>query len=225
MDNNKLQERFSETGKEYKYDAVNAEFTAFKDFKVRWQRSYKWAEFKVSDYMADAPAEVIDGLAKTLFTRICDRADSGFPKELCDWVTAPEFSEKKQPIYLKRSRNLTKSSEGEFKDLRKSYSRLEESGLVEDDPSIFMSWTKGPGGRKAGQHSVLMKVIAVSSALDGPDVPEFVVDYVVYHELCHLIIGFDPTAEKCDKEFDELESRYPRRKEAGEWLRKTGMYL
>lgn len=225
MDNNKLQERFNEIGKEHKYDTVNAEFAAFKEFKVRWQRSYKWADFKVSDYLTDAPLEVIDGLAETLFTRICARRDPGFSEGLCDWVTKPEFSKYKQPIYLKRSRNLTRSHQGEFKDLNDSYRRLVDSGLVEDDPSIFLSWTKGSSGRKGGQCSVLMKVVAVSSALDDPDVPEYVVDYVMYHELCHLIIGFDPTSERHDREFADLESKYPRQKEAEEWLRKACIYL
>ena len=115
-----LRTKFRDIGKEYGFDKVDAEFVAFKEFKVRWQRSYKWADFKVSDYLADAPPEVIDGLCNSLFSKIMGE-EEGYSQEMCDWITAPEFSENKQPLYLKRSRNLTRSSKGEFRDLDEAY--------------------------------------------------------------------------------------------------------
>ncbi|MGI6471506.1 MAG: hypothetical protein ACOX1N_00270 [Candidatus Methanomethylophilaceae archaeon] len=225
MDNTELQEIFRNIGKKYKYDAVAAEFTAYKDFKVRWQRSYKWADFKVSDYLSDAPGRVIEGLAETLFTRICIRDETSFSEEMCDWVTAPEFARTKQPIYLRRSRNITRSPEGEHRNLTDSYNRLIDAGLVEKDPDMFLSWTREPSIRKVGHCSVLMKVVSLSSALDNPEIPDFVTDYVMYHELCHTIMGFNPTTERNQKEFAELEALYPRQNEAEAWLRKLCMCL
>ncbi|MGE4577549.1 MAG: hypothetical protein AB7D42_03355 [Candidatus Methanomethylophilaceae archaeon] len=220
-----LREMFRKVGKEHGYETVNAEFTSFKEFKVRWQRSYKWADFKVSDYMADAPLEVLEGLASTLFARICGKGDPDFSEEMCKWVTSPDFSKYKQPIYLRRSRNLSRSGQGEHRDLGACYQRLIDAGLVENDPEIFMSWTKEPNVRKVGYCSVLMKVVAVSSALDNPEIPDFVADYVMYHELCHILIGFDPSSEKHGSEFAKLEAKYQRQKEAEDWLRRLCMYL
>ena len=225
MDNTELQEIFRNIGKKHKYETVAAEFTAYKDFKVRWQRSYKWADFKVSDYLSDAPAEVIEGLAETLFTRICVRDETAFSEEMCDWVTAPRFARTKQPIYLRRSRNITRSPKGEHRDLTDSYNRLIEMGLVEKDQDLFLSWTKEPNIRKVGHCSVLMKVVSLSSSLDNPEIPDFVVDYVLHHELCHLIMGFNPTSERNRKEFAELEAMYPNQNEAESWLRKLCMCL
>ncbi|MDD2410536.1 MAG: M48 family metallopeptidase [Candidatus Methanomethylophilaceae archaeon] len=225
MENDGLQERFRKVGKKHGYETVNAEFVSFKEFKVRWQRSYKWADFKVSDYMADAPPEVIEGLASTLFARICGKGDPDFSEEMCKWVTAPDFSRYKQPTYLRRSRNLSRSRQGQHRDLGECYRRLIDAGLAQDDPGLFLSWTKEPNVRKVGYCSVLMKVVAISSALDSPEVPEFVADYVMYHELCHIMIGFDPSSEKHGIEFAELESKYPRQKEAEDWLRRLCMYL
>lgn len=225
MDNTELQEIFSNIGKTYKYETVAAEFTAFKDFKVRWQRSYKWADFKVSDYLSDAPEKVVEGLADTLFTRICIRDETSFSEEMCDWVTAPGFARTKQPVYLRRSRNITRSPEGKHRNLTDSYNRLVDMGLVEKEPDLFLSWTKEPSIRKVGQCSVLMKVVSLSSALDDPEIPDFVVDYVMYHELCHLIMGFDPKTERNGEEFARLEAMHPKQDEAESWLRKYCMYL
>jgi len=219
-----LKTKFVEVGKEYGFDKVEAEFVAFKEFKVRWQRSYKWADFKVSDYLADAPPDVIEGLCNSLFSKITGD-EEGYSDAMCAWITAPEFAENKQSVYLKRSRNLTRSSEGEFKSLEKSYERLILSGLIERDPAVHLTWTKESNVRKIGHCSVLMKVVSISSVLDTDMIPDFVLDFCMYHELCHLKIGFDPTAKRHGSEFAELEAKYPKRKEAEEWIKRLCMYL
>lgn len=219
-----LKTKFKEIGKEYGFDKVEAEFVSFKEFKVRWQRSYKWADFKVSDYLADAPPEVIEGLCNSLFSKITGE-EEGYSDAMCGWITAPQFSEYKQPVYLKRSRNLTRSPKGESKDLIEAYQRLIDIGLVDMDPAIHMSWTRESNVRKIGHCSVLMKVISISSVLDTDMIPDFVLDYCLYHELCHLIIGFDPTAKRHGEEFSKLEAKYPKRDEAEEWLKRLCMYL
>ena len=215
---------FQTVGKEYGFDKVAADFVAFKEFKVRWSRSYKWADFHVSDYLSDAPCEVIKGLAASLFGKITGE-DGGYSDEMCKWITSPEFSEYKQPVYLKRSRNLTRSPKGEAKDLETSYDRLVEMGLAEKDSALHLTWTKEANVRKIGHCSVLMKVITISSVLDTDMIPDFVLDYCVYHELCHLKIGFDPSAKRHGEEFSKLEAMYPKSDEAKGWLKRLCLYM
>ena len=219
-----LRTKFKEIGKEYGFDRVEAEFVPFKEFKVRWQRSYKWADFKVSDYLADAPPEVIEGLCTSLFSKITGD-DEGYSDDMCKWITAPEFSRYKQPVYLKRSRNITRTTKGDARDLDESYERLIGLGLVERDSSINLTWTREPNIRKVGHCSVLMKVIQISSALDTELIPEFVLDFCLYHELCHILIGFDPSEKAHTEHFSTLEDKYPKKDEAKEWLRRLCLYL
>lgn len=72
---------FKEVGSEHGYDSVTAKFEEFSDFKVRWQRSYRWAEFKVSDYLKDAPDSVFRALADNIFDRIQGK-DVSYPSEV-----------------------------------------------------------------------------------------------------------------------------------------------
>ena len=37
-------------------------------------------------------------------------------------------------------------------------------------------------------------------------IPDFVLDYCVYHELCHLMIGFDPMAKRHGEWVSKLEA-------------------
>ncbi len=59
MNNQMLTAIFSVAGTRNGYDEVQAEFSPFRDFKVKWTRSYKWIAFEVSDYLSDAPENVI----------------------------------------------------------------------------------------------------------------------------------------------------------------------
>ncbi|MCK9323341.1 MAG: DUF45 domain-containing protein [Candidatus Methanomethylophilaceae archaeon] len=220
-----LRTTFAEVGKEYGFEKIEAEFMAFKEFKVRWQRSYKWAEFKVSDYLADAPLEVLKGLARSLFSRIMGQGEENYSESMVEWITSPEFSTYKQPVYLRRSRNITRSQKGDVKDLSASYDRLINMGLLERDPSVCLTWTKESNIRKVGHCSVLMRVVSISNVLDTDAIPDIVLDYCVYHELCHLLVGFDPFSNKHGEKFVSLEAKYPNQAEAEEWLKRLCMYL
>ena len=222
---NILNDAFANAGKRYGYDSVTAEFNEFKEFKIKWRRSCGWAEFEVSDYVKDAPRNVMDGLAETIFSRISRQTRREYPEEMMKWLTTDDFVKNKQPIYLRRARNLTKTPVGEHEDLRESYGRLMELGLVIPDRDLVLTWTKQPTAKRVGHSSVLMKVISISSVLDAPSIPSFVRDLALYHELLHMNKGFDPFGEKHGTEFRISERLYPHYREAEEWMRRLHLYL
>lgn len=220
-----LKESFRLIGNEYGYDNVDAEYVAFKEFKVKWQRSCKWADFQVSDYLMDAPREVIEGLARTLMSKIVGSEQIPYSDDMCQWVTSNGFVKSKQPIYVRRSRDLARTHEGMVRDLDEAFERLKALGLVEDDSRMFMTWTKEPNTKRAGRFSVLMRVLVISSVLDTEEVPEFVLDYVLYHEYVQMMHGLKFFGKECDGDQAESESLYPRSKEAEDWLERMCLYL
>jgi len=220
-----LRNAFQAVGKEHGYDDVSADFESFKEFKVKWRRSCGWIEFAASDYMKDAPEEVLKGIAETIFSRITKRERRKYSDIMLEWLTSKEFVRNKQPIYLKRSRNLTGTHVGEHIDLNESYQRLIDMGLVSYDEDLVISWTRQPNVKRVGYCSTLMKVIAISSVFDTKEIPQFVSDFILYHEIIHLNKGFDPFNQKHDTDFRELERLYPRREEAEGWLKRLRLYL
>jgi len=220
-----LNESFGKIGKAYGYDSVNATFTEFKEFKVKWTRSNGWAEFEVSDYTKDAPPEVLRALAEVIFSKVSGKEKDNYPEDFLKWITADEFVDRKQSTYLARCRNVTRTPKGEHVDLNESYRRLEDLGLVKRDDKIVMNWTKQPNVKRVGYCSVLMKVITISSIFDNPSIPEFVSDYVLYHELIHLFKGYDPFGRKHGTDFRTLERLYPEYAEAEDWLKRLRLYV
>lgn len=224
MIDKELTRLFALAGRASGYEDVTAEFAPFRDFKVRWTRNYKWISFEVSDYLSDAPPEVIRPLAETIFARI--RGEKvAYPKEVSEWLCDPDFARRKQPLFVDRFVGLSISPKGKHRDLSESYGRLMDAGLVEEIPGLFMGWTRPGSDRTVGSVSVLMKVIAVSGNLDRPDVPQDLLDYCLYAQTAHLALGFNPSTERRGKAYDELLCRFPGRMEMEAALRRMSMHI
>lgn len=69
MDDTQLQNLAETIGRTYGYERMTARFESFADFKMKWTRNMEWMEIEVSDYLRDAPSEVVDGLLRSAIAR------------------------------------------------------------------------------------------------------------------------------------------------------------
>ena len=180
-----------EIGRTYGYSSVSAEFVDHSNLVIRWNRTSNWIRLTISDYLSDAPEEVITALIGVVFDQTAGKR-SRYPQTLIDWLTAPDFVPAHRPTFVKRNRGMTGTPIGQHKDLSESYKRLVAAGLIEDAPDVLITWTSD-NPNEYTQYSVLMKTIAVSDVLDDPETPDFVLDWLVYHDLCIIASGYDPT--------------------------------
>ena len=228
MNNQMLAAIFSVVGVRNGYDEVLAEFSPFRDFKIKWTRSYKWIAFEVSDYLCDAPEDVIESLAVSIFSRI--RGDGGddpmtYGDEVCEWITSDEFVRTKQPVFVRRFRGISLSTVGDHRDLAESYRRLVDRGLVQIDRDLYLGWAPEGSSRAVGRASVLMKVVVMSQILDSDSVPDDVFDYCLYTQVAHVGMGFNRKGERRGAEYDALLSRFPNRAEMDCALRRINMHI
>jgi len=70
-------------------------------------------------------------------------------------------------------------------DLEASFARVNASHFNGDLPKPRLVWNGALTGRKFGHYRRTTDTVMISVSLDAPAVPEFVVDYVMYHELLH----------------------------------------
>lgn len=213
----KLNEVFQRVGKDYGYETCEATFEAFTDFKVRWQRSYHWIDLHVSDYLADAPEDVLEGLAVSLFRRITGEEDAPYSEKLKDWITRPEFAPSKREVYLHRRNYDDESSE----ILAAGYRRLVDAGLLPYDENVRLCWNHDRYNHKAGSCSVLMKVVSISDWFE--DAPDNVVDYVLFRYIAHITLGYDP--DRTDDGYDRMVAGYPDKEDCEDYLRNKEMYI
>lgn len=189
-----LSEIFSAVGKEYGYETVSAVFSNFRDFKVRWQRSYKWADFKVSDYCESMSEDAMRGLATTLFERIYGN-DVPYSDKMAEEVMDDSFSKKHQRTYIKRAKTITGTTVGNNHNLADSVARLKLMTGADGEPlqvaknNTHIAWSNKMTN-KTGTASSLMRVVAINKKLDDSAVPEDVIDYAVYKHILQVNMGF-----------------------------------
>lgn len=221
----KANDAFQKVGAEYGYDTVSVEFVAFKEFKVQWSRSYKYAHFRLSDYLKDAPSEIFESLAYTIYAKIAGKEEVPYSKTMRTWALSPEFSESKRPVYISRSRNFVTETEGKERDLNDSFDRLKEMGLIEDASNIRMVWVKDSRSGKAASCSVLMRLIAISDALDDADIPDFVIDFAIYSQYLRIVKGAEVFGITGEVYTREEERKFEKYREAERMLDKLSLYL
>lgn len=214
----RLSDIFAEVGWKYGFDQVKAEFISIADFKIRWQRSYKWVEFKVSDYFDRAPENVLYDLAENLFRRILGK-ESDLCETVVKYVTDDNFAKSNRQDYFDRHPNYTQTVIGEFHDLNDSVNRLRDLGLIRPDTSSVLTWDD-TDGRRAVKVAVLMRTVAINKGLDAAGVPETVLDYCVYRGISALETSVYP--ERDDDRFRYMLDRYPMKREAERWLDQNG---
>lgn len=81
-------------------------------------------------------------------------------------------------------------SRGQHHDLAASYERVTARHFPRNPiarPKLF--WSKALTHRKFGHYDWVNDAIMLSRTLDARDVPEFLVDFVMYHELLHKAHG------------------------------------
>jgi len=216
-----LSEIFSVVGERYGFSDVGAEFSAFTDFKVRWQRSSDWIRFQVSDYLDRAPDDVLTNLADVLFSKMRGD-DRDYDEVFIKYVTGKKVAGDNRKDFLSRSRNLNDTCIGQYHDLNDCVDRLRDQGLLPDDLECELRWDDTKGGKASGC-SVLQRVVWVNRVLDQKGIPENVLDYAVYAMFCHLMIGFP--GNRRDDEYARLVAYYPARAEAEDWMARHDLYL
>lgn len=196
---------------------TKAEFAAYHELKVRWMRTYQWAEFTVSDYLKEAPLNVVEGIARTIFNRIKGK-ECEYPEDVSDWLTSEEFTMKMQPSYIKRDRRIG-SEEGQYKDIQESLARLKDMKLIPEDLGhMRFFWSAGTSDDKSAWSSMLMKVVTINKALDLEDVPDEVLDYVIFNQIVYVNSDFNMTQIDRKNEVARVVRNYPGFDAINEWL-------
>jgi len=106
---------------------------------------------------------------------------------------------------------------GVFHDLHASFDRVNAACFDSAMPRPGLQWSRRLSMRKFGHYDAVHDTITISAALDAEDVPAFVVDFLVYHELLHKKLGVawrGGRRRAHTPRFRRAERRFPRSAEA-----------
>jgi predicted SprT family Zn-dependent metalloprotease len=142
-----------------------------------------------------------------------------------------KFIEKHLPRVLGegRTRLVVMPPRGLFHDLERALVKVLPLLGKRLRPMPKVGWSPARVGRRGitwGTHrdTPVGPLILVNAVLDAPDIPTFVVEHIVWHELCHQAAppfnGSNGRRQVHGREFRELEERFRRLSEAEMWEEK-----
>lgn len=158
--------------------------------RVSFNAQKNLLEAVVSDGFECASREVVLGLALSLISRALRKK---IPERAAPLVDSfKEFYSRESVNALNDSLRATRGrnaveQEGSFFDLNRIVEKVFEkyAGVFDGVGRPQVSWSREKSMQRVGFHDPAFKKIVVSRALDSPRVPEFVVEYIVFHELLH----------------------------------------
>ena len=177
--------------------------------------------FRISDHLAGAPDRVLEGVVSVLLCRILGipegRADTGAVRAYREHLEAPRL-----PATATRRGRKHIEPVGAHRSLLESFLRVTLDMDLRLDRVPRLSWSKTRSLHRFGHWDAEHNAVVVSQVLDDPRVPEFVLDYVLYHELLHIVhpvrMGSGTKRIVHPAAFRRDERRFPRWKEGEAWI-------
>lgn len=125
-----------------------------------------------------------------------------------------------------RPNRIRVRTEGEFHDIKRYFDEVNAEHF-DDAIDAAITWGKMPARRprrsiRFGTYTFEDKLIRIHPLLDQAFVPQYVVRYVVFHEMLHAAMGIEETASGRRRAhtpaFNRAERAYPEFDRANAWI-------
>ncbi|TGM06308.1 M48 family peptidase [Leptospira barantonii] len=176
-------------------------------------------EFKIhSSYLKAEPQElqaVIDLLLYKLLKR-------PVPENLDATIRKFYESQNERKNRADKNRKRVERSPLQNAGLRTILERLNDSYLKIDLGDLEIFWGKSKSKTRLGHYDPVHRMIVINPILSLEYVPDFVLEYIVFHELLHV---YFPVTRKRGRnvihgsDFKNFEKKFPDYKKANVWLK------
>ena len=142
---------------------------------------------RLSDLLEGAPESVLRGIAHILLAKMYRRpVDRDHAARYRRYVSSQHMSRKAHLVRQMRGRKRIGSAQGHAYDLDAIFDELNVRffhGLL---ARPLMTWSSDRARNRLGHYDPAHNAIVVSRVFDHPRIPQYVVEYIVYHEMLHL---------------------------------------
>jgi hypothetical protein len=138
-----------------------------------------------------------------------------------NFIKTQEIREKATENKKIRGRKIIGSAQGNFYDLDAIFDRLNQTYFKNDLPKPVLTWSARKTFRILGHHDSAHETIVISKSLDEKNVPRYVVEFVVFHEMLHI---FHPTIHQNGRRYNHTpqfrrnEKKFTYFTEAENWI-------
>jgi predicted metal-dependent hydrolase len=163
------------------------EYHPYADLTLTIRLREDTAIVRVSDVLRHAPRAVVEAAAAILLGRLYRRRP---PKDLLELYREFSYARSTRRRLLvvrkRRARRAEHRPAGNFHDLEPLFDRLNRKYFRSSLPRPSLGWSTRAWRTQLGCFDPALQQIVINRRLDREGVPEYVVGYVLYHEMLHL---------------------------------------
>ena len=142
---------------------------------------------RIGEICHDMPLACHKGLAYILVGKLLRRKIPAGAREVYDaFVKSAPIRARADHSKRSRGRKVVTSPKGEVYDLEEIFDDMNRRYFRPGVPKPALTWSSRKTYRILGHHDATHDHVAISRSLDSEDVPRYVVEYVVFHEMLHI---------------------------------------
>jgi hypothetical protein len=209
-----------------KRDRVELEISLLDDTMNYYTTSYEDGvlSIEVNEIFLGASNDILEAFALVILSKFYRVT---YPPSLWKKVTrylyTDEVVARAQASFLEKEETIDPDPDGDCYDLNHVFDTVNSRYFDGRAEKPALAWSRRQWYAKFGYYMEDHNAIVISKILDNYSIPRFVLEYVMFHELLHMIHGhlnISGASESHHYYFKTDEKKFERREEAEEWLEK-----
>jgi predicted metal-dependent hydrolase len=207
-----LQRMFTRIGCEGRPPHFHVEFYPYSSLTLTIRRRDERVDVRFSDLLQRAPLKVMEGAAVLLLSRLYrHRAARSLVQPYLNYARSHRTRGRIQRMRSNRVRRVLTRARGQYYDLGPLFEQLNGKYFSGELQRPHIGWSTRSWRRQFGCYDPGPNQIVLNRRMDRPGVPQFVVEYVLFHEMLH--VKYPTRRSGCtllshSPEFREEEKRY-----------------
>jgi predicted metal-dependent hydrolase len=182
-----FQRMFTRIGCEERPPHFQVEFYPYSSLVITIRRRHDTFFVRFSDLLSRAPQSVLEGAAALLLARVYRRrTPRTLVKPYLDYARSDRTRTRISSMRRSRVRLKHTVAQGKHYDLVSLFDQLNQRYFENSLQRPNIGWSLRGWRRQFGCYDPGPNQILLNRRMDGPGVPQFVVEYVLYHEMLHV---------------------------------------
>jgi predicted metal-dependent hydrolase len=166
---------------------ISVEFFAFANVNNTIRMRDGRLKVRLSDLLEGAPESILRAIAHILLAKMYRRPiERASATRYRRYISSHEISSKAHLVRQMRGRKRIASARGRIYDLDRIFDELNVRYFYGLLARPRITWSQNRARNSLGHYDPAHNAIVVSRVFDHPRVPQYAVEYIVYHEMLHL---------------------------------------
>jgi len=212
-----LQRMFTRIGCEGRPPRFEVEFYPYSSLTLTIRRREEVTYVRFSDLLQRAPINVLEGAAALLLSRVYRRrAPRAVTQAYLQYARSDRTRGRLHRMRRHRVRRERAVPQGRHYDLGALFEQLNHQYFSGELRRPHIGWSTRAWRRQFGSYDPGPDQIVLNRRMDRPGVPQFVVEYVLYHEMLHVkhptrragctLLSHSPEFRRAEKRFAQFDA-------------------